>query len=57
MLQKAALCPELAIDSAEKKVYGYIWGTSVKRLCLTFRLLLAGYSFLDIKYPCLEIEL
>lgn len=29
MLQKAALCPELAIDSAEKKVYGYIWGTSV----------------------------
>lgn len=32
-------------------------GHICKQLCLTSRLLLAGYSFLDIKYPCLEIEL
>lgn len=58
MLQKVTLCPELTIDSAEKKVYGYIWGTSLNDyVSSTSRLLLAGYSAADIKSPCLEIKL
>lgn len=58
MLQKVTLCPELTIDSAEKKMYGHILGTSLNDyVSLTSRLLLAEYSAADIKTPCLEIEL
>lgn len=58
MIQKATLCPELRIDSAEKKVYPHIWGTSLNDyVSLTSRLLLTGYSAADIKCSCLETEL